>query len=645
MNWRINKIVLKNFKFFKDSFPLDVLGKNVLLYGENGSGKSSIYWGLYTLFQSRLKNANEYAKYFDNTHDQNLLNKFASPGENSEISVEFKDMDADPPQTKDYHVGSAGDNLHGADLFLERSVASSDFFNYKFIAALSDFRNSQAVELFDLFRREVFPLINFRKAYQKIDSGLNGSLTADAWWNYCNEAIALLPHKASRPSQLEISSPFYQSYESLLQDFQSELRFFLNDIELKANNILNTTLQMPELSISFILSPVAFNILKPNAVKAKDGQLHQPELRLEIDVNDAHLPNGSARIIHLKSFFNEARLTCICLAIRMAIAQSKLIVANDVVSLLCIDDLLISLDMSKREPVIELLMGMSDNVQMIMFTHDRALFNLLKKDMIRRKKSQDWISYELFEMDKDMSTHDYPEPFLKSSGTYLESARVQIQYGDYPAAANYLRKFAEEQIKSILPDNMTLQYDESENNKKKLLKALYDTLKDNFCKLYDFPVALIPDIESYRDRLMNPLSHDDNHTPIFKAELLNCINLLNRFDPIISWRKVILAKEELGTKNYKMSMAKDGISMEVQFSPTEQWDYFDIPGNGRKYKNCFVKVSYTSDPDQVAMNKELRIKELWKSLYRAVRYNSTTCPPLDQCVIEMGAGGRMLSAI
>lgn len=645
MKWRINKLELTNFKFFKDTFPLEVGGKHVLLYGENGSGKSSIYWGLYTFFQARLKNANDYGKYFDSTHDENLLNKYAQLDEESKISVQFKDMDADPPNVCDYYVGGGGDNLHNADLFLERSVASSDFFNYKFISALSDFRNSQKVELFDLFRREVFPLINFRRAYQEIDTRNNGFLTASSWWNYCNEAIRVLPHQSSKPNQLDSTSPLYQAYTDLLDDFYTELRYFLDDIEQRANQMLHTTLKMPNASIVFTLSPILFNELKIGAVRARDGILRQPELILEIVVNDANMTGATARISHLKSFFNEAKLTCICLAIRMAIENYKLIVANDVVSLLCIDDLLISLDMSRREPVIDLLFNQADDVQMMVFTHDRALFNIMKREIHRRGKEVEWTSFELFEMDHDMSGHDYPEPYLKSSGTYVDAAKAQIQRGDYPAAANYLRKFAEEQIKMILPENLTLSYDKSEKNYQKLLTPLYTTLKTEFCNLYDFPSVLIPDIEPYRDRLMNPLSHDDGHTPIFKSELLNCINLLNGFVPIVSWRRMILDKSHLGSMTYRMSMTNDGLTIIIEFAPTEQWDYFDVPGHGRKYKNCFVKVSYSSHIDQVPMNKELRVKELWRIVYRAVRLNAMTCPPIDQCVTETGMGGRLLSAI
>lgn len=48
MAWRINKISIENFKFFLEPFVLEPKGKNVLMYGENGSGKSSIYWAAYT---------------------------------------------------------------------------------------------------------------------------------------------------------------------------------------------------------------------------------------------------------------------------------------------------------------------------------------------------------------------------------------------------------------------------------------------------------------------------------------------------------------------------------------------------------------------------------------------------------------------
>ena len=66
MDWRLNKLIVQNFKFFCNEFILPVDCKNILIYGENGSGKSSIYWSLYTILQSCLKsNATVASKYFD----------------------------------------------------------------------------------------------------------------------------------------------------------------------------------------------------------------------------------------------------------------------------------------------------------------------------------------------------------------------------------------------------------------------------------------------------------------------------------------------------------------------------------------------------------------------------------------------------
>ncbi len=54
---RIKSIQIHNFKFFNEQAPIELGkdGKHLLLFGENGSVKSSIYWSLYTLFESAYK--------------------------------------------------------------------------------------------------------------------------------------------------------------------------------------------------------------------------------------------------------------------------------------------------------------------------------------------------------------------------------------------------------------------------------------------------------------------------------------------------------------------------------------------------------------------------------------------------------------
>ena len=43
---KINEITINGFKAFPSMYKLELEGKHLLMYGENGSGKSSIYFAL-----------------------------------------------------------------------------------------------------------------------------------------------------------------------------------------------------------------------------------------------------------------------------------------------------------------------------------------------------------------------------------------------------------------------------------------------------------------------------------------------------------------------------------------------------------------------------------------------------------------------
>jgi AAA15 family ATPase/GTPase len=43
---KISQVKIKNFKAFQEEQIFDLKGKNVLAYGNNGSGKSSLFWAL-----------------------------------------------------------------------------------------------------------------------------------------------------------------------------------------------------------------------------------------------------------------------------------------------------------------------------------------------------------------------------------------------------------------------------------------------------------------------------------------------------------------------------------------------------------------------------------------------------------------------
>ena len=74
---KIDHIKLTNYKFFHGTFEFPINGENVLIYGENGSGKSSIYKALKLLTQNNFTSLDD------------SLNIFANDGETTQVEFRF----------------------------------------------------------------------------------------------------------------------------------------------------------------------------------------------------------------------------------------------------------------------------------------------------------------------------------------------------------------------------------------------------------------------------------------------------------------------------------------------------------------------------------------------------------------------------
>lgn len=173
MTWKISEIKITNFKFFKDEFPIPVNRKHLLLFGENGSGKSSIYWSIFNLLQAVTKTEDENRKYFTPGHPQNLRNRFAQANEEASIEITFSNGSG---ALKTAKVSQTDFYPSDPELksFVKNSLITSDFLNYRFLASLFEFDNSQPNEVFHIFQKHILPILTFPGQYTLLDGTPSG---------------------------------------------------------------------------------------------------------------------------------------------------------------------------------------------------------------------------------------------------------------------------------------------------------------------------------------------------------------------------------------------------------------------------------------------------------------------------------------
>ena len=655
MSWKIKTINIENFKFFHAAFPLDVDSKNLLVYGENGSGKSSIYWALYTLFQSRLKpDAAKVEKYFDPTKGENLRNKYSADGDVSKVEVIFEDQ-SDPAAVDKPYVISLGNvsTQVPADTFLSFTVTSSDFLNYKMLSKLTDKDNSVENDVTDLFIKEIYPFAVFDHDYVDLNGNHSGINLAETWHNYIYDALGQLKHQTGkRAAHFDKNDDKYTRFQKLIRDFRNELKNYLDDISQRATNKLKDEFGVKDVVIRLETDPAyLFDLQRPESPHYRDHTLHPLHIRMKAELVNSQLAGGRTDIIHLRTFFNEAKLTCIGLAVRLAVADKKYVAGGNLASVLCLDDMLVSLDMSYRVPVTKSLLRYANNYQLCVFTHDRSLYNMMRGTIKELGFDEsDWRFYEFYRPESATEGTVEPQPNKREVKTTKDEIKKHLAMGDYPAAGNYLRKYAEELIKGILPLNLTFKCDKK-GVEALMLRALYDKTKadahdGDFCKLYDISPADMPDISKHLQRLMNPLSHDDKDVPIFRQELDDALVEVEKYEPIKAGKHVLVKRSEADIRAFHMSLSYMGNTESIDFVTTEQWDYIVFPApTGKKYKDCEVKITASSSGHFVVGSK-MRVKHLYDVLANRVTAG-VAAPALtnfDQAITEV-ATGTMLSGM
>lgn len=615
---RIKTITLRNFKFFYGTeieYPhnrIELNKNNLLLYRENGSGKSSIYWGLYTFLQSSLKTDNsKISKYFKNNGNQSLKNKYASDAAESGIAVEFISEDDTVTQKE---ISNKNINTKGGTL-IRKTLSASDFLTYKYLSKLYDFRNSEPIDLFPIFVKDLLMFVDFEEEFTLLNGGLSGTSNAADWWNFIFESKDKLPRNKNT---ISVSSEEYKRYKYVtIPRFIENLKSFLLKITESANSYLINEFS-EHFTINFNADSITCDFNKNISQRAKDEKLHIPKIQLTAKLLDTKIIEQKQSVPNPHTFLNEAKLTAIALAIRFAMLDERPSY-SDAGSLLVLDDLLLSLDMSHRNIVLEIILKKADKYQLFIMTHDKLFFEMAR-NKIKHFKQSNWEYIEMY----SHKTNEIPLPLIYKSESYLGKAIRYLAVNEYEISGNFLRKEAESFLKEILPNKYKL-------NDEGKLRALGNLLSESeiFAESNNLNKGLFEKLNSHREFILNSASHDSYDIPKYYSELLSCIETLKELRKIevhpnilakgidleftivcknegASWRYEIKlgdnihfikesATEGILTKsNINFRIYKDGIEQLPRNGQTGEWRD-DFTSLKKLFDNCFEKSDETGD--------------------------------------------------
>lgn len=656
---KIKTISLENYRFFQEKIDFNFEERNVLIYGENGSGKSSLFNALQKFF-----------KYYSNKdlaklNIQNAQNIFVDKEvQKPKITIETNSQHIELTQN-----GISDDSLQ---IQIENTGKSKLFLTYKDIYAINaifkeDITYKEFKELFTvLYHEDLFSTFNVfdtnvEKAFEYINTnskeleenisilkerieafpidwedellpiiktaegdeipfiydvafyisdddyfrlhtlkdglkiylefyymigeieGFNVSEILERYQDILDE-LGKYTYTADRYSEKEITEELiildkqieenHPKLDDLLDylGFIDELAIPLSrcyELAASINDIINQKLNASKDKINDILEYLQTNLTIESIpaieyiIFNNDFFYHEEvkNIVFEVSLSGRKLPNHANNL-------NEAKMS----ALNTAIYFSAVLEKKPDIPILVLDDLMISLDMSNRDKMLDFLLDKSNfdaDYQILIFTHDRAFFEKAKRKFERQNDTK-WKYFEMFLDVRQEGKFTIELPFVKEFAQpygYLELAKDHFQKREYPPAANYLRKEVEklfddylkidnldEKIKlSKLKDNFS-SVNNLSKNAKKLVKVLEQFkncekipahLQNEKCKLFaEQVVSLIKEYEAIFHEFINeesetfdeaynvlkdilhPQSHNDLTKPLFKKELEEALRIV-----------------------------------------------------------------------------------------------------------------------
>jgi energy-coupling factor transporter ATP-binding protein EcfA2 len=554
---RIKSIHIHNFKFFDEQPAIDLgeTGKHLLLFGENGSGKSSVYWALYTLFECAVKydkaEIEKYFKHADEPPNESLINihsekKIEADGTehyNSFIKVETTDA-----ALPSFEVSLLNTNISGNADAVEINQ-TSDFINYKVLFKFQDFWNGQPIDLAKIFEGYVLPYVRFTEFSLWRDGTLQPRTSAIEMW----QEIQIGPGKFTKPNgdviQVYKNSKENKQFEKFAKHFDDKFKDLIDFINANA---------------PAMLKKLGYDIdfeLKYHEHTHKKGDSKYDCTSFKIDLKITSYLGKVVNIHRPQSFLNEAKITAIAIAIRLTILKKRVNEeAPDVLKFIVFDDVMISLDMNNRDKLIDFLLDEKNNFtkdyQLLFLTHDKNLFDFVSFKIKKLHDPKEWVFKEMYAGKDVASKKEYPI-LIDSDLEFIDKAKKYFDAKDYTAASIYIRKELEKIVNERLPAELKYKSDGTFLS----LKTLWGNMINRYVALSK-PVTeeIKKSFDETKLMVLNPQAHFQHISmPIYKVELEKAFDLTNDL------------KTDYPIPQYTLLLTK---GMKLQFKhPTEKYTF------------------------------------------------------------------------
>lgn len=501
---RIKEIGIRDFQAFPgaDYTVINLLqggrghGLSLLLYGENGSGKSSLGRAL----RDMLSNASRTADSFDRSR-----HTFSDPpSPHRSVTLVFDD----PAQP--LMAWKPGENNHINHPLFEAMSKSRGWMDYR-----------------TLWKSIEFTVGN---DFANIFDSLAESLLRDCDMPTTNQKFGFLWDRIRKNEKLEPTTQRHV-YELpvIRQDvvtYSEKLRMFLPLLQDRANEILERFSPFTQIQLRIerdVLydSTRHYNKFSSGMVSLKVSFRNQPVRKLD-------------------GFLNEARVTAIALSIFLgALAMStppQLAGGIFFPRILVLDDVLISLDMAHRRPLLEVLNEHFSGWQVFLLTHDRAWYEMAK---IQLTPGQ-WKFVEMFAV----PFGPYEQPMVKDDASHLERARSFLRTGEVKAAAVHTRTQFELTLKAACKE-LSLKVSYVDDPKRWEANHFWDTLRNHWSSRSDL-TSLKADVSHSLSWILNPHSHSRpvDHIRREISEAVDAVSRLN--DEVL--REIAIRRAELAQR-------------------------------------------------------------------------------------------------